>query len=358
MKETRIKVLYIDDEPHNLAAFKAAFRRDYDIVLAESASDARAILEREEVPVILSDQRMPGETGIEFFESIKSLYPHSMRILLTGYADIQAVISAVNLGNIFRYLQKPWDEEEIRKVILEAFDIYDSRQQVFRKNLELEKAYQELDRFVYSASHDMRAPLMSILGILQLAKMDKETSSADYFTMIEESVLKLDVFIRNIIQYYKNNRFDANRQALDWKALIEECVEANRYQLGDVGIDFEVEVAQNGDFFSDDLKVRLVLNNLLSNAIKYSPENPRIRISLFSDAQSATLKVRDNGSGITESEQDQVFKMFFRGTHPKSGSGLGLYIVRDAVTRLDGSISLQSEPGQGTEFTVVIPNQA
>jgi len=358
MKETRIKVLYIDDEPHNLAAFKAAFRRDYDIVLAESAAEARAILENEEVPVILSDQRMPGETGIEFFESIKALYPHSMRILLTGYADIQAVISAVNLGNIFRYLQKPWEEEEIRKVVGEAYDIYDSRLQVLRKNQELEKAYQELDRFVYSASHDMRAPLMSILGILQLAKMDQETPPEDYFKMIEESVLKLDAFIRNIIQYYKNDRFDSYNEALDWIALIEESVEANRYQLGDVDIHCEVEATQDGDFYSDDLKIRLILNNLLSNAIKYSRENPRIRISLVSDARSATLKISDNGVGIPESEQEQVFKMFFRGTHPKSGSGLGLYIVRDAVTRLEGTITLRSEPGQGTEFTVVIPNKA
>lgn len=357
MSHSKIKVLYVDDEPHNLAAFKASFRRDFDILLAESAQEGRQLLEEHVVPVILSDQRMPGETGIEFFESIKGRYPHSMRILLTGFADIQAVISAVNLGNIFRYLQKPWDEEEIRTVVREAFEIYDARVQLVLKNQELEKAYQELDRFVYSASHDMRAPLMSILGILKLAKMDSETPAADFYQMIEESVLKLDVFIRNIIQYYKNNRFEQDFHDLDWQSLIEECVESNRYQLGETGVHCEVQVDQRHPFRSDGMKVRLILNNLISNAIKYGQDNPAIWVRLESDAARAVLSVRDNGVGIPADDLEQIFKMFFRGTHPNSGSGLGLYIVRDAVNRLNGTINVSSTPGHGTEFIVEIPNQ-
>lgn len=356
MNNTKIKVLYIDDEPHNLAAFKASFRRDFDILLAESAQEARALLEDHSVPVILSDQRMPGETGIEFFESIKGRYPHSMRILLTGFADIQAVISAVNLGNIFRYLQKPWDEEEIRTVVHEAFEIYDARLQLVLKNQELEKAYQELDRFVYSASHDMRAPLMSILGILKLAKLDPGTSAADYFQMIEESVLKLDVFIRNIIQYYKNNRFEQDLQLLDWQTLIEECVESNRYQLGETGVHCEVHVDQSHPFRSDGMKIRLILNNLISNAIKFGSERPVVWIRLESDASMAHLSVRDNGVGIPKDDLEQIFRMFFRGTHVNSGSGLGLYIVRDAVHRLNGRIRVESTPGEGTAFIIEIPN--
>lgn len=356
MVEQKIRVLYIDDELHNLNAFKAAFRRDYDILLAESAEEGRRLLAEHEVPVILSDQRMPGETGIEFFESIKDLYPYSMRILLTGFTDIQAVISAVNLGNIFRYLQKPWDEEEIRRVVQEAYDINQTRVQLIEKNRELEKAYQELDRFVYSASHDMRAPLMSILGIVRLARLDRETPADEHFRMIEESVLKLDVFIRNIIQYYKNNRFEPEHQPVDWAGIVRECVEANRYQRGEEVIECETDVRQEGEFRSDGIKLRLILNNLVSNAIKYSDGHPKIRIAVDSGPERAILKVSDNGVGIAQGDVEQVFKMFYRGTHPNSGSGLGLYIVRDAVTRLHGSVTVRSEEGAGTEFTVEIPN--
>lgn len=207
MESKKIKVLYVDDERHNLYAFRAAFRLDFEIFLAESAEKGREILEQYTIPVIIADQRMPKETGIEFFETIKGKYPLSMRILLTGYTDIQAVISAVNIGNIYRYLQKPWKEEEIRTAILNAFELYNSRFQLVEKNIELEKAYNELDKFVYSASHDMRSPLMSILGIVRLAKMEmSHEQSMPYFEMIEESVTRLDDFIKNIINYYKNNR--------------------------------------------------------------------------------------------------------------------------------------------------------
>lgn len=362
MSEPKIKVLYIDDELHNLNAFKAAFRREYDILLAESAEEGRAVLQQQEseIPVIISDQRMPGETGIEFFESIKDIYPYSLRILLTGYTDIQAVISAVNIGNIFRYLQKPWNEEEIHQTILAAFEIYHSRVQLIEKNKELEKAYNELDKFVYSASHDMRAPLMSILGITRLARLEKDQEPEPYFVMIEQSVLKLDDFIKNIIDYYKNNRFDQEIKSIDLKTLIENCIESNRYQTGSKEIDFRLKVDQQAEFKSDELKLSIILNNLISNAIKYRNESanpPFVDVSAQCDENQAVIRVADNGVGIPESEIENIFKMFYRAANNNSGSGIGLYIVKDAITRLEGTISLQSALDQGTTFQLEIPNK-
>jgi response regulator RpfG family c-di-GMP phosphodiesterase len=132
----KIKVLYVDDEVNNLQAFKATFRRNYQIFLAESAEEARKILEEHAIEIIITDQRMPNETGVEFLESIIPHHPEPMRILLTGYTDIQAVIDAINKGQVYHYLTKPWDEDYMRTVVKNAYEVFDLR----RKNSQLTKS--------------------------------------------------------------------------------------------------------------------------------------------------------------------------------------------------------------------------
>lgn len=133
MEESTIRVLYIDDEPNNITSFKAAFRRVFNVFTAESAEEGKAIVEKEKIHVILSDQRMPKTTGIEFFQSILETHPEPIRILITGYTDINAVIDAINLGQVYKYLTKPWNEDEVKNTILKSYEVYDLRQ----KNKEL-----------------------------------------------------------------------------------------------------------------------------------------------------------------------------------------------------------------------------
>lgn len=133
MSAQHIHILYIDDEIHNLNAFKASFRRLYTVFTATSAEEAEAVLAKEEIQIIISDQRMPKMTGIEFFESILDKYPEPIRILLTGYADINAVIDAINKGQVYKYFSKPWNEEELRHNIEKAYEVYALR----RENKEL-----------------------------------------------------------------------------------------------------------------------------------------------------------------------------------------------------------------------------
>lgn len=129
MEEKKINVLYIDDEPNNITSFRAAFRRTFNIYSAESAEEGRNILEIEPIEVILSDQRMPKMTGIEFFQSILTTHPDPIRILITGYTDINAVIDAINIGQVYKYLTKPWIEHEVKSSILNAFEVFELRRQ-------------------------------------------------------------------------------------------------------------------------------------------------------------------------------------------------------------------------------------
>jgi len=127
--EASISVLYVDDEIHNLNAFKASFRRLFNVFIAESAVEGRKILETQEIHIIITDQRMPVTTGIEFLESIIPDFPEPIRILLTGYADINAVIDAINRGQVYKYIQKPWMEDDLRINIEKAFEIYSLRKE-------------------------------------------------------------------------------------------------------------------------------------------------------------------------------------------------------------------------------------
>jgi len=142
-----IGVLYIDDEVNNLNSFKAAFRRDFEIFTASSAKEGRKILDTQEIGVIITDQRMPGMTGIEFLESILPVYPDTIRILLTGFSDINAVMDAINRGQVYKYLVKPWQNDELKMYIENALEIYNLRKENKELARKLNAAYAELDAF-------------------------------------------------------------------------------------------------------------------------------------------------------------------------------------------------------------------
>jgi len=140
-----IGVLYIDDEINNLNSFKAAFRRDFEIFTASSAKEGRKILDSQEIGVIITDQRMPGMTGIEFLESILPIYPDTIRILLTGFSDINAVMDAINRGQVYKYLVKPWQNDELKMYIENALEIYHLRKENKDLARRLQMANMELE---------------------------------------------------------------------------------------------------------------------------------------------------------------------------------------------------------------------
>ncbi|EHQ30723.1 response regulator [Mucilaginibacter paludis] len=141
----RFGVLYVDDEIHNLNSFKAAFRRDFNIYVAQSAREGRKILDQNEIAVIVTDQRMPVMTGIEFLESIIPVYPDTIRILLTGFSDINAVMDAINRGQVYKYLVKPWADEELKMYIQNAIEIYHLRKENRDLARKLEIANKQLE---------------------------------------------------------------------------------------------------------------------------------------------------------------------------------------------------------------------
>lgn len=361
MKNKEISILYIDDEEHNLQSFKASFRKDYKILTTTSTEEAEEILASQEICIILADQKMPVMTGVQFFEKIRVKHPEPIRILITGHTDIGAAIDAINKGEVFRFIDKPWDYSYVENAIDTAYDIFKTRADLKQRNLDLEKAYEELDKFVYSASHDLRAPLMSILGIVNLAQMESGDKENEYMTLIEQSVKKLDTFIISIIDYYKNARGIPEVSDIDFEELVRDVKDAMQYFPGFEKINVSISIDQSCIFKSDIIKLRIIFNNLLSNAIKFqdtTKPTQNIDLKINVTPEEAKIVLSDNGLGIQDANLDKIFKMFFRAGATNSGSGLGLYIVNEAVTKLKGNIKVESEVGKGSTFEISIPTIA
>jgi len=359
ISSNKIRVLYVDDESNNLLAFKASFRRVYDIYTASSAAEGLKLLNDEDVHVIIADQRMPQSTGVEFFDVVRQAHPDPIRILMTGYTDVEAIIDAINKGMIFRFIKKPWDELELSTAIKNAYEVYITRDQLKNKVKELEKSNDELNRFVYSTSHDLRSPLASVLGVLNLAKMEKSVVDPNgYMGMIETCVKRMDFFILKTIEYYKSIRVEAVFEPVDFNILLEESI--SLCQMQNPSIAFEVSVNQPVEFRVDAFRMSVILNNLISNAVKYQkPEeqNPKVSIHVEVNTQKAAITIEDNGIGIIDEHLNNIFKMFFRSNFTVTGLGIGLYIVKEALTKIGGEISVHSEYGSGTRFKLTVPNE-
>jgi PAS domain S-box-containing protein len=228
------------------------------------------------------------------------------------------------------------------------------------QNEELTKINSELDRFVYSASHDLRAPLMSVKGLLNMIKIDPEkNNTANYLHLIEKSVTKLDNFISDIIHYSQNSRIDLLVREINFHDLLEESLSALRYMEDAEQVKATQSIRVKDSFYSDPSRLLMVLNNIISNAVRYRDkwkDESYLNINIEADAQRAVIQFSDNGIGIAPEYVKNVFNMFFRASNDSKGSGLGLYIVKNAIEKLQGTIAVQSELGKGTTFTIEIPN--
>jgi two-component system sensor histidine kinase/response regulator len=358
----KIKILYVDDEINNLNGFKASFRIDYNVLISNDTVEALALLEKNpDIRVILCDQRMPTQTGVQFFEQIRSLHPLPIRILITGYTDIESVIDSINKGNIFRYVKKPWTDTDVKSAIEEANKFYVANSMLALKNDELEKAYTELDKFAYSVTHDMRGPLMSLLGAIDISRQTNDIGEIkETLGMMEKSVRKLDDFITSIHEYYSLKRGQLQITEVNFNAMVKDLFDIYGVAGRLEHVAFNINVIQNEMFRSDAVSLKIILNNLVSNAFKFQRHEingKKVDLNITVEKNSAKLVINDNGIGINNEYINDIFKMFYRATSNEVGSGFGLYNVKDALSKLNGEIFVTSTPQEGTTFKVIIPSK-
>jgi PAS domain S-box-containing protein len=229
-----------------------------------------------------------------------------------------------------------------------------------KTELELINTNFELDSFVYKASHDLKAPLRSVMGLIKLAKLEsKDDVQQVYLDMMNKSVLTLDAFIRDLTQFSRNSRMEIEGRPVDFDEVINEALTILKFMENADKVKVNRKISIKSIFYSDLTRLSTILNNLISNAFKYhrfENNNSYINITIEADMEKSVIIVEDNGSGIDPLYIDRIFDMFYRASEISYGSGLGLYIVKNAVAKLHGSINVESILGEGTKFTVVIPN--
>ncbi|HYV93588.1 MAG TPA: HAMP domain-containing sensor histidine kinase [Chitinophagales bacterium] len=226
---------------------------------------------------------------------------------------------------------------------------------------ELIKSNTELDRFVYSVSHDLRAPLCSMLGVIEISEeLTKDKVALEHFAMLKTTIGKLNGFISDILTYSKNSRVEVKHEVIHFKEILDEITNDLKYMASDnLKVNIDIKVNNEKQFSSDKSRINVVLNNLIANSIRYqNPErkDPFIKIEVDTAETEALIMIRDNGIGIGKEYQPKIFDMFYRVSNASEGSGLGLYIVKEMIEKLDGQIDFHSELGEGTTFNIRIPN--
>ncbi len=232
----------------------------------------------------------------------------------------------------------------------------EAEDRLVQTNTELSKRNTELDNFVYSVSHDLRAPIASILGLINLSNRDKSMRDT-YLEKIYSSAIQQDNFIKEILDQSRNSRLEVKKEEILFDPLINETFDQLEFATSTgVAVEKVVQVKQESIFYSDRWRLKVILNNIISNSIRYrNGRDPIIKINVHVGDGKAILEIEDNGRGISKMHIANVCKMFYRASDQGVGSGLGLYIVKETVDKLHGSINIESEEGKGTIVRVEVP---
>lgn len=371
-------VLYVDDDTANLVVLKATCQDEFEVITAASGPEGLEILKEREVAVLLVDQRMPGMSGVEVFEIAQQLYPDTIRILITAYSDLTDAISAINRGQIRRYIRKPWDPEELKAVLREAIDTYQIRRKIVQletRLIETERTY-ALGVVAASVAHELRNPLAAMVMGLDLAqlRLDQlvgelrrgdivQQSHAETVRKVRHQIDEIAKATEQISEITKGMELGHRRRDEDLQADLGEIVALTltfvraallkRAQL-------EVDTTPCPLVKGSPNKLGQVMTNLLVNAMQALPERSRadnrIAVTLAPDATGdwVRLEVADNGEGITDSVREHIFDPFFT-TKTQGGTGLGLAISKRIIEEVGGHIEVESQPGSGTTFVVELP---
>ena len=369
-------ILYVDDDIANLTVLQATCSGEFDVLTAPSGAEALEIMADREIAVLLVDQRMPGMTGVELLETARQRHPHVLRILITAYSDLADAIAAINRGQVRSYIRKPWEPEQLKAILRDALEVYDTRRKVRdleQRLLETERVY-ALGIIVAGVAHELRNPLTALMANLDLAAMqvrhlldalgrDRTADPAHAESLrtvadlIGEGTLtanRLAETVRGIQLSHRRQDDQCNADLREVTDLTLRCVRSDLLKRANVRVDMEPVPAVAGS----PNKLGQVVLNLLINALQALPERPRnensVVVRLRGDGDRVTLEVEDNGSGIAPNVLHRVFDPFFT-TKASGGTGLGLAITKKIVDEVGGTISVESTLMQGTRFTLSLP---
>ena len=334
--ENSDNIVIVTDPSFNIRYISSAVERSFDIEPSDLLG--RNVFDFVHADRILQWKQCLQEQNNSFSEEISLTVAKGKK----AYFDI-------HVSNLL-------DRFNVQGLALQLHDITDKK----NKEKELIKSNEQMDQVIYKTTHDLKAPLMSALGLVNLAQKASVEEKSEYLELIKKSLLKLDSYIAEMNNFFRNEKLAIQRDFIDLNSLLSEELEDLRNFSMAKHIDINFIIEGDTEFYSDNIRVKTVLTNILSNAIKYSDpkkKEPFIRIYVSLNEDFCQIRVVDNGIGIDSKMKDKVFDLFFRATDQSQGTGLGLFIVKDTIQKLKGTIELNSMLNQGTTFVIQIPNQ-
>lgn len=400
--ETERAFLVVDDEPDILDSIQRLFRKQYTVFTAQTVDEAMELLDTESIQVVMTDQRMPRTSGVHFLANLRERHPDIVRVLLTGYSNIDHVVDAINEGHVYRYISKPWNPAELRLFVAQAFDHYESRRErellveelreinekLEDRNIALSRANEELkmlDRmktvFMEVVSHELNTPIAVITGYEFLLRRELGDALESPVTQkalhgIGNSARRLKDISSRIFKMLtsEDTRTALKLETFEISTLIDALLThvepflEKRSQRLEIELDPEVSTVR-----ADREKLIDILVNLVMNAIKFSYDDAPIMLTVRlveheEHEDEIEFSVQDQGVGVSEEDIEQIFAPFFSTFSSryhssgdfefgKRGIGLGLTVAKRFSEMHGGSITVESRPDEGATFTVRLPRQ-
>jgi signal transduction histidine kinase len=371
----RYPILYVDDEPFALETFRAQFKEDFTIHIAPDVEEAQRILGEKEIAVILTDQRMPGLSGVELLKRVKVQRPDTVRMLITAYTDMGVVVEAINEGHVYRYVTKPYNEDELRNTLRQGIETYyliRERDRLEAEKVETARRMARANRLsavgtlAAGMAHEINNPLTAVSAFLQMLpqKFQEDRKDKEYweefYRRVCEELERIQHLITRMLRYSRfTGQEEYNLRETDLNGLLEDMIallvpEAKKRQnVFNKSLDPHLPIG-----WMDPERMKQVFMNLFLNAIQATERGTiSVRSSLAAggtDNAALEVAVSDTGSGIEEEHLQKIFDPFFTTKHHE-GSGLGLLTCHQIVEAHRGFIDVQSEPGKGATFNVRIP---
>ena len=372
-----VQVLFLDDEESIIDGVQRLFMREsFGIFATTDPDQAREALSKYPIKVVVSDYRMPKITGVKFLKEVKDKYPDVVKILFTGYTDFSAVEEAINIGEVYRFISKPWKTSELLSTIKQCIEHYDLVLHAKTKSEELEAANKKLKamydvqkEFTSTVSHELRTPLASIkMAIDLVVKRTVGEINADQADILGRAKQEVDRLKRLIDDILDLTKIEAGKMQMnfinnDIHKVISLVVETQKSVAQSRGLYLKTEFSATMPLtpFDND-RIIQVLNNLVGNALKFTKQGGvTIKTMDKSSENHILVSVIDTGKGIAESNLPKLFQKFQQieaaQENEEGGTGLGLAICKEIVSRHGGKIWVESKEGQGTTFYFILPIQ-
>jgi signal transduction histidine kinase len=370
----KLKILMLEDNPDDVGLIERVLHKDkMDFISqrVDTRDEFYQVIKTFAPDVILSDHGMPEFNSIEALKISLKERAFAPFILVTGTVSEEFAAVCLKLGaddyilksNLSRLpsaIHRALKERKLIHLKREARRALRKQNDALLKaNEELLKVNSELDNFVYSVSHNLRAPLTSVMGLINLGQTEEKNENIErIFGMMNQSVLRLDETLREIIDYSKNARNGIEVSEIDFEELVKTTIKKLAYRDPDQAINWLIDVEQQTILKTDRDRLQVIMNNVLTNAMCYRASARRAIVSISAKITQDELKVSivDNGIGIRPEILPKVFEMFYRGTEKSQGAGLGLYVTRETIKRLNGTIEIESRLENGTTVEFRIPN--